>query len=168
MSFKSEFKKRIGRVKKAIFTRPYVFYFIIVFLVYMAINVFVNQLYVTAPVLLSYNLKIIIPFIIFSFIVPALVAVNVNLSIMKFKDIRKVNKESGLTFIGVFGGILGGACPSCFVGLFPAVLGIFGISASLSSLPFFGLEIQVGSTILLLIAIIFLTRDNVCKIKIRR
>ena len=65
-------------------------------------------------------------------------------------------------------GILGGACPSCFVGLFPAVIGLFGISASLSSLPLFGIEIQVVSAILLLLSLFFLTGNNVCTIKIRR
>lgn len=79
---------------------------------------------------------------------------------------RKVNSKGGggFTFVGVFGGVLGGACPGCFVGLFPAVLGLFGVTATLSILPLYGLEIQAASVGLLVFAVILLTRDTVCKI----
>ena len=67
-------------------------------------------------------------------------------------------------FLGVTGGILGGACPGCFVGLFPAFLGLFGMTATLSILPFNGLEIQVASTALLLFSSYFLTKPLTCKV----
>ena len=66
--------------------------------------------------------------------------------------------------LGIFAGVLGGACPGCFVGLFPAVLGLFGVTASLSVLPFYGLEIQAASIVLLIVAIFFLTKETVCKV----
>jgi len=160
-----EFKKRLGRIKEVIITRPYIYSIFLVFFGYLTLNVIVNQVYITAPTLLTNNLKIIIPYLIFTIFIAFLVALNVNLTIKKFKDLKQINKESGLTFIGIFGGVLGGACPSCFVGLFPAFLGVFGITASLSTLPFFGIEILVGSIIFLIIAVILLTKDNVCKIK---
>ncbi|MBI2498785.1 hypothetical protein HYV88_00925 [Candidatus Woesearchaeota archaeon] len=160
-----KFEERLGRIKEVTLTRPYVYYFILIFLVYLIINIIVNKVYITAPTLLTNNLKIIIPYLIFTIFIAFLVALNINLTVKKFKDLRKVKKESGLTFIGIFGGVLGGACPSCFVGLFPAFLGLFGITATLSSLPFFGIEILVGSVIFLVIGMVLLTRDNVCKIK---
>ena len=160
-----EFKKRLGRIKEVIITRPYIYSIFLVFFGYLTLNVIVNQVYITAPTLLTNNLKIIIPYLIFTIFIAFLVALNVNLTIKKFKDLKQINKESGLTFIGIFGGVLGGACPSCFVGLFPAFLGVFGITASLSTLPFFGIEILVGSIIFLIIAVILLTKDNVCKIR---
>jgi len=125
-------------------------------------------MYITAPLLFTYNLKIIIPFLFFSILVGLLVAMNLNLVILKFKELRQINKESGLTFLGIFGGLLGGACPSCFVGLFPAFIGLFGITASLSSLPFFGIEILIISAGFLLTSIFLFTRDNVCKIKVKQ
>ena len=156
---------RLKKLKKVIFRRPYVFSFILIVIGYLILNVGVNKVYITAPVLLTYNLKIVIPYLFFTLLVAILVAVNLNLIVLKFKELKQLRKESGLTFIGVFGGVLGGACPSCFVGLFPAFLGLFGITASLSSLPLFGLEIQIGSAIFLIISLFYLTRDNVCKIK---
>jgi len=160
-----EFKQRFQKIKQVTVTKPYIYYFIAIFFIYIIINIFTNKLYIVAPVILSYNLKIIIPFMILGLLIAILVPININLIILKFKQIKQLNKESGLSFLGVFGGLLGGACPSCFVGVFPAFLGLFGITASLSSLPFFGIEILIGSAIFLIIAIIFLTKDNVCKIK---
>jgi len=160
-----KFEERLGRIKEVTLTRPYVYSFILIFLVYLIINIIVNKVYITAPTLLTNNLKIVIPYLVFTILVALLVALNINLTVKKFKDLRKIKKESGLTFVGVFGGVLGGACPSCFVGLFPAFLGLFGITATLSSLPFFGIEILVGSIIFLIIAVILLTKDNVCKIR---
>ena len=160
-----KFEERLGRIKEVTLTRPYVYSFILIFLVYLIINIIVNKVYITAPTLLTNNLKIVIPYLVFTILVALLVALNINLTVKKFKDLRKVKKESGLAFIGIFGGVLGGACPSCFVGLFPAFLGLFGITATLSSLPFFGIEILVGSIIFLIIAVILLTKDNVCKIR---
>lgn len=160
-------KRRIERIKRAVLEKPYVFYFIGIFLAYIALNLWVNQVYVNLPLLTSYATWFLIPFVALNFLlVPFLVALTVNLSVIKFKEMRSVSgkSSSGFGFVGVFGGILGGACPGCFVGLFPAVLGLFGITASLSVLPLFGLEIQLASVGLLGFSIVLLTRDNVCKI----
>ena len=160
-------KRRIERIKRAITEKPYVFYFIGIFLVYIALNLGVNQVYVNLPILTSYATWFFVPFVILNFLlVPFLVALTVNLSIIKFKEMRSVSSKSssGFGFVGVFGGILGGACPGCFVGLFPAVLGLFGITATLAILPLYGLEIQLASVGLLGFSIVLLTRDNVCKI----
>ena len=159
------FKRRINKLKKAILKKPYIYSFVLTAIGYLILNIIVNKIYITAPVLLTYNLKIVIPYLFFTLLVALLVALNVNLIALKFKELKKLNGGSGLTFVGIFGGVLGGACPSCFVGLFPAFLGLFGVTVSLSSLPLFGLEIQIGSTILLLISVFYLTKDNVCKIK---
>ena len=156
----------LWKIRESTLRKPYIFSFFIIFLAYMILNVFVNQTYITAPTLLNNNLNIIIPFIFFSVLVALLVAVNLNLVFIKFKELKKINKTTGITAIGAFGGILGGACPSCFVGLFPAFVGLFGIAASLSDLPLYGLEIQVFSAILLVISIILLTRDNTCKVEV--
>lgn len=161
-----EFKTRFWKVKEATLKKPYIFSFIIIFIAYLVLNILVNQSYVTAPTLLNNNLNLIIPFIFFSVLVALLVAVNINLVSIKFKELKKINKTTEITAIGAFGGILGGACPSCFVGLFPAFAGLFGIAASLNDLPLYGLEIQIFSAILLVISIILLTRENTCKMEV--
>lgn len=159
-------KRRLGRIKKALLKRPYSFYFFGIFIFYIILNSIINKSYETVSVFTSYALwfQIAYGFSIF-LLIPVLVALTVNLSIIKFKELKIVQaKEGSATFLGMFGGILGGACPGCFVGLFPAILGIFGITASLSSLPLLGFEIQIASVILLVVAIIYLTRDTVCKV----
>ncbi|MBI2507623.1 hypothetical protein HYV89_01585 [Candidatus Woesearchaeota archaeon] len=159
-------KNRFDKIKQATIKKPYLYSFIIIVLVYLSLNIIVNQVYVTLPLLFTYNLKIIIPFLFLTILTALLIATNINLIYIKFKELKDVNKAGSLSFFGIFGGLLGGACPSCFVGLFPALLGLFGVTASLSSLPFFGLEILVGSAALLLISIYLLTKDNVCKINL--
>ena len=163
---KGSMKRRLERIKEASLKRPYIFYFILIFIFYLILNLIVNKTYSTVIVLNSLALWFRIPYTLFNFlIIPALVALTINLSILKFKELKVIRaKEEGATFLGVFGGVLGGACPGCFVGLFPAVLGLFGVTASLRVLPLFGLEIQMASIVLLIVAIFYLTRDTVCKV----
>ncbi len=160
------FKQRFKKIKKVIFSRPYIFYFIFIFLAYIFINLIINK--VTVPVISTYKLKFIIPYLFLNILIAFLIAVNVNLIILKFREIKQLKtKDGGLTFMGVFGGLLGGACPGCFVGLFPAFLGLFGITASLSILPLYGIELQIGSVILLIVSLVLLTKNNICKIEIK-
>ena len=164
-------KERIQRVKDALFKKPYIFYFIFIFLTYIGINILINQTFVTLPVIFNlYRKKFLIPFLFFNFLLlPSLIALTINLSIIKFKESKALNtkKGGGFTFLGIFGGFLGGACPGCFVGLFPAFLGLFGVTASLSVLPLYGLEIQMVSIVFLLVAIVLLTRNIVCEVPIK-
>jgi len=161
-------KERFDKVKKAVFGKPYRYYFIVVFLLFFAFNIWVNQTYLTGPEVLfhSYRVSFLIPFLLFNFLIVLLVPLVVNLSIMKFKDLKEVSTATGgsVGILGIFSGLLGGACPGCFVGLFPAFLGLFGITASLSVLPFYGLEIQVLSIVLLMISVWLLTRETTCKV----
>ena len=159
---------RINKIKKVTLTKPYVYSFIIIILVYLTANVIINQFYETASFLFNYNLKIIIPFIILNLIIALLIGISINLIWLKFRSYKSVNKEHGLTFLGVFGGLMSGACPGCFVGLFPAFLGLFGITASLSTLPFLGLELQAGSIAILAGSIFLLTNEDICKLPKRR
>tara|TARA_Y100000310_G_scaffold163794_1_gene163585 strand:+ start:6018 stop:6494 length:477 start_codon:yes stop_codon:yes gene_type:complete len=156
---------RFEKIKKVTLTKPYFFYFLISAGLFIVLNIYINKLNVTGPMFLFSNPKLGLPILFFIILIAGLIALNINLIIFKFKEIKSLNKKgSGLTFFGVFGGFLGGACPSCFVGLFPAVLGLFGISVSLSILPFYGLEIQAVSAVLLIISVSYLTKETVCKI----
>tara|TARA_Y100000310_G_C20648240_1_gene797873 strand:+ start:162 stop:641 length:480 start_codon:yes stop_codon:yes gene_type:complete len=149
---------------KHVFGFPYFLIFIFIFLVYIFLNVFINDVYSTRSVLFN-NLKYGIPFLFFMVLVGSLIGININLIIFKFKETSLLRKGGSLTFLGVFGGLLGGACPGCFVGLFPAFIGLFGVSASLSVLPLYGIEIQMASSVLLITSIYLLTNENNCKIK---
>jgi len=165
-------ERRFGRIKNAVFRKPYVFSFIFIFLAYVGLNLFVNKLYISLSILSSLAKWFLIPFLLFNFLItPFLVALTINLSILRFKEAGSgftvKGKEGGATSMGVFAGVLGGACPGCFVGLFPAILGFFGVTASLSILPLYGLEIQFFSAAFLIFAIFLLTKDVVCEVPIK-
>lgn len=161
-------KKSFEKIKKASLSKPYIFYFILVFIIYIVINIFVNKLYIGLSILKGFVLWFLVPFLFFNFLlVPFLVALTINLSILRFKE-AGFGKHTGVAGFGVFSGVIGGACPGCFVGLFPAVLGLFGVTATLSIFPLYGLEIQILSVAFLLIAINLLTRDIVCKIPTKK
>lgn len=154
------------KIKEAVFKRPYSFYFLFFFFLYLFFNIYINKVYVTYRVLID-NLYYGILLIFLMLTVAFLVGLNINLIIIKFKEYRKFNYKSGsFTTLGVFFGMLGGACPGCIVGLFPAVAGIFlGSGISLNILPFKGLELQILSVILLVISANLLSKNNVCKIR---
>lgn len=159
---------RSQRIKQALLTRPYVFIFLFVFFAYILFNYWINDIG-SSSLFRDFKLWFLILFLLFNFLlIPFLVGLTVSLVFMKLKDASFVaqRKAKGGTFavIGTFLGVLGGACPGCFVGLFPAFLGIFGVTATLRILPFYGLEVQVLSMILLVIAIGLLTRETVCKV----
>jgi len=152
------------KIREAIIARPYSFYFIFFFFLYLIFNIWVNKIYVTYSVVF-YNPSFGIPLLLLMVLVAGLVALNVNLMIMKFRELKKVNSASGITTLGIFLGILGGSCPGCLVGLFPAFVGIFGgTAAGLEILPFKGLELQVGSLVLLIISAKLMSKPAVCKI----
>lgn len=157
---------RLRKLKQVVATKPYAFLFILFALAYIAANIVLNKIYITKNVLF-YNLTFGIPYILFTLLVASLIAININLMIIKFKEMRtlsEMKKASGLTSVGILGGFVAGACPGCFVGIFPALMGIFGITATLSILPLYGLEIQALSALLLVGSIFLLTRDPTCSV----
>lgn len=128
----------------------------------------VNRAYAFYLVIGSMRLWYAIGFVGLNIIVSSLVALNINLIIIRYKEVGGISvKGGGVGSLGVFGGILGGSCPACFAGVFPALMGMFGVVLTLSSLPFKGLEIQLFSVVLLLISIKMFIRDPVCKIKFK-
>ena len=161
------YKMKIKRITDEIKRRP--FLFIIFILGYISLDTILNKTYSTiSNVLSSYPIYFSSLFIFFNVIfIPTLVSSVLILSIDKINDLKRINKKRGLfSFVGMFGGLLGGACPSCFVGLFPAFIGLFGLSLTLNNLPFYGLEIQALSSIILITSLHYLTRDTVCKVNI--
>ncbi|MBS3072977.1 hypothetical protein J4477_04045 [Candidatus Pacearchaeota archaeon] len=154
------------KIKQAILERPYVFYFIVTFLLYIAINVLINQAYITFNTFFSiYRPSFYIPYILLNLFVAFLVALNISLIIIKFREINSMSGAEGFSILGVIGGLIGGACPGCIAGLLPSILGILGVAGfSLYNLPFHGLEIQILSIVLLIIGALLLSRDLTCKI----
>ena len=157
--------ERIVRIGEAIFKWPYFVVFILVAVLFFSLNIYLNQSYEIMLNLLGFKNWFTTGFIFFSILVSFLVALNINLAIIRIISFGNFGvKAGGVGLVGMFGGILGGGCPVCFAGLFPAFVGLFGITASLSIFPLQGLEIQMISSILLVISITMLAKDPVCKV----
>lgn len=154
------------KIKDVILKKP--FWFVGFFLAYILLNIVINQTHLTFPtIFVSFPVWFAIIFILINIIiVPTFVSLTINLSIEKFKDLKSVSNSQGVfSIIGIFGTLLGGACPGCFVGLFPAFIGLFGTAFTLGNLPLYGLEIQILSLIILGISLHYLTRPTICLIK---
>lgn len=154
------------KIKSSIKNRP--FLFISTIILFLAITSILNKTYLTLPKFFSTFKPIFsIPFILINIIlIPLLVATTITLSVERINQAKSLSGKKG--FFGAIGtvlGILGGACPGCFVGLFPAAIGIFGITASVGALPLYGFELGLISIVFLIISINYLSKDNVCKIK---
>ena len=154
----------IWQIKEVTLKRPYLYSFLLIVVAYLGFNIYINQFTEVIPVLLSFNLWFVIPYVLLTFLIGILIAINLNLMFFKLKTVMTVKAEGSMTAVGIFGGLLGGACPGCFVGMLPAVAGAFGVTLSLGALPFNGFEIQVPTAAILLLTTVFLTRKNVCKI----
>jgi hypothetical protein len=160
-----EIKSRIEQLKEVTLRPPYLYFFIAILLGYLALNIYLNKFTDVLPVFLSFNLKFVIPYSVLIILISLLIAANINLIIRNLKNITSLKKESGMTAFGMFGGLLAGTCPACFVGVFPAIAGVFGATMTLASLPFNGFELQAATAAILIITLLLLTRKNVCEVK---
>lgn len=142
--------------------------FSISFIIFIALNSLLNKTYITlSNFFSSYKFLFAITFALVNLlIIPFLVAATVTLTTQRVIELKTISKKKGLLgIIGTFFAILGGACPGCFAGIFPAILGLFGFAINLSILPLKGLELSFISIILLIIALYYLSKDISCKIK---
>ena len=156
-------------VIKTVLASKYLGLFLTIFILYIAINFFINQFYETLPVFFSFRLSFVIPYVILSLLIGLLVSINITLIVYKLRQVRTLNTEqTGATAMGVFGGMLGGACPGCFVGLLPSLAGVFGVTVSLSSLPFLGYEIQIPTLLILGATTYVVASPLTCKVEIKK
>jgi|SRR3989344_4716377 len=147
---------------KTIFEKPYIYFVILIFLVYLLLNIFLSGFYNTIPLILVYaktlNWFKLGASLFLTFVIGLLIAFNSVLIYIKYQERKKCKNEMALSSVGAVGGLVIGVCPLCFIGLIPLLLGIAGISFSLASLPFQGIEIQVLVVIILLASLINLSR----------
>ena len=86
-----------------------------------------------------------------TFIISFLVSLNSVLVYIKYKE-RKKCRGIVAAGTGTIGGLIVGVCPLCVTGIFPLILGFIGVSFSLGSLPFQGIEIQALVALILFIS----------------
>jgi len=147
---------------KLLFKKPYIYFVILIFLVYLLLNILISGFYNTIPLILVYAatvnwFKLGISLFL-TLVIGVLIASNSVLIYIKYKERKKCRKEITLSSAGAIGGLVAGVCPLCVTGLVPLILGIFGVGFSFASLPFQGIEVQVLVVIVLFVSLINLSR----------
>ena len=147
---------------KILLKKPYIYFVILIFLIYISLNVILSGFYNTIPLILVYAktlnwFKLGISLFL-TLTIGVLIAFNSVLIYVKYKERKKCKRELSLSSAGAIGGLVTGVCPLCVTGLIPLILGLVGISFSLASLPFQGVEVQFLVVIILLVSLISLSR----------
>ncbi len=87
-----------------------------------------------------------------------LIALTSVSAYLKYKERRHCREGTLLAGVGTIGGLVTGFCPLCTVSIGGLLLSAFGVSFSLGSLPFQGVEIQVLTVIVLCVSLWVLER----------
>ena len=161
--------QRYNTIKTILKQRNYFLIFLVSAILYFAAYFLIISYFLDGFLRLftTYVKSYAIPAFTLNIIVALLLGINISLLVYRLKSYATDKKSSTMSGVGIFAAALANGCPGCFAGLFPLVLSVFGISATLSILPFNGLELQALSVALLGTSIFFLasSNKNVCKIK---
>ena len=139
--------------------------------VYLALLVVVSQFYETIPLIPMYASQIrwgeFITSLVLIAITAALVGVvsvslytKVNEKVTESMSRSSVASPVIASCAATLGGLATGVCPACVTGIFPIVLGFFGVTFSWASLPFHGVEVQALVVIVLALTLFALSRGE--------
>ncbi len=149
---------------KRLIHKPYLYWVVGIFLVYLALNIYLSQFYITARYLSIYASQLnwgkLLLGMLFTVLIAALVAANSVSGYIRWKERQSVKKAGAIACVGSIGGLATGVCSSCVASVFPLVLGLFGVSFSWASLPFQGLEVQGLLVVLLSVGLYGLWRSK--------
>ena len=147
-----------------VFKKPYRYFFVLIFVTYVILNVILSQFYITLQYIPKYleTLKweeLVISGIL-SLIIGILIALNTMLIYLKWKERRDMKKQTALASLSTLGGFATGICTACVAGVFPLIFGLFGISFSFLSLPLKGMEIQLVVIGILMINLYMIKKEK--------
>jgi hypothetical protein len=154
------FKGRMHYIRTVLAEPRYAFIAVLAALLYVGVTM-ITVLYAHATIENFYKTMYstyTIPFTVFTVLLSVFFGLNVALFTAKIREVRL--KSAGLGATGLFFGSLAAGCPGCFFGLFPIVLSLFGISATLAILPFHGLELQAIALIALCLTLFTLGKET--------
>jgi len=161
--------ERFERIKSVLKQKKYFSIFLITAIIYFSAYYLIITYFLDSFSLFftTYVKSYAYPAFGLNIIVALLMGINISLLIYKLKEFTANKGSSTMSGVGIFAAALANGCPGCFAGLFPFVLSIFGVSATLSILPFNGIELQVLSAALLGTSIFFLSGKSnlVCEVK---
>ena len=140
--------------------RPYLYWLIGIFVVYLGLTVYISEFYITAQYIFIYAHQLdwgkLLLGMFLTITIAALVALNMVYGYIRYKERKDVKKTGVIACVGTIGGLATGVCSACVVSVFPLVLGLFGVTFSWASLPFQGLEIQALLIVMLGAGLYFL------------
>ena len=149
---------------KEVFRKPFVYWFIGIFILYVLLNIFLSGFYETIPLILLYantvnwlKLGVSLTLTLITGLLVALVSV---LAFIRYKERKQCKEGVALASAGGIGGLAVGVCPLCVTGIFPLLLSFFGISFSFGSLPFQGIEVQLIVILILSASLYILNHRN--------
>ncbi len=146
------------------FKKPYIYWTILIFVVYVGLNVFFSGFYKTIRLIIVYANTVdwlkLGTSIILTLTIGILVSINAVTSYIKYKERKKCGEGVAAAGIGTLGGLIVGVCPLCVTGLFPLIFSALGIGFSFASLPLGGIEIQVIVVIILSVSLWMLRRNK--------
>ena len=149
---------------KLLFKKPFVYWFIGIFILYVLLNIFLSGFYETIPLILLYantvNWLKLGASLTLTLITGLLVALVSVLAFIRYKERKQCKEGVALASAGGIGGLAVGVCPLCVTGIFPLLLSFFGISFSFGSLPFQGIEIQLFVITILVLSLYILKHKN--------
>lgn len=149
---------------KRVFAKPYIYWILGIFVIYMALNIIISQFYITIQYI-PYYLKTIkwaelIAGGLLSLIIGALIAINMVYTYIRYKERKKYKAEGALTCAATIGGLATGICSACVAGIVPLIFSLMGLSFSWLSLPFRGMEIQALVIVILAISLYWNSRSK--------
>jgi len=102
---------------KILLKKPYVYFVILIFLVYLSLDIILNGFYNTISLILVYAetvnwFKLGISLFL-TLAIGYLIAFNSVLIYVKYKERKKCKKEFTLSSVGAIGGLVAGVCPLC-------------------------------------------------------
>ena len=149
---------------KRIFRKPYSYWVLGIFIVYLLLLILISGFYNTIPLIIVYaetlNWFKLSLSIGLSLLIAFLVSITGVLSYIKYRERKQCKEGATLAGVGTAGGLIAGVCPLCVTGILPVIFGFFGASFTFASLPFQGVEIQVIAAIILLISLWILNKGG--------
>ena len=147
---------------RKVLRKPYIFWFMGLFILYLGIDFILSGFYKTIPLIIFYSktvnwLKLGLS-IFLTVLTGFLVAYTTVLLYLKYRERKECKKAGMLTTIGAVSGFAVGVCPLCITGAFPLILSALGVTFSFASLPFQGIEIQILVVIILITSLFILNR----------
>mgnify|MGYP001603402680 CR=1 FL=1 len=148
---------------KLAFKKPYIYFIVLIFLIYIGLNALLADSFIKS-VLIYYKTvnwtKLGISLAL-TIAIGILVAINSVYFYIRYKEktnLKKCKNAGVVGGIGTIGGLAAGICPLCVTGLLPLILSVLGISFSFASLPFEGIEIQFAVLFLLIVSLYMLEK----------